>query len=499
MASKEASRLAAAEGEITSAPPKRRFPRKFGGRAVTRVSWGFADQAVSSLTNFAISFFLAHTLAPAAFGAFSLTYVSYGFALTTARGLTTDPLVVRYSGVEDGKWRRATSWAAGLAVVLGLVAGTVCLVVAFVLGGTAGSGFLALGLTLPGLVLQDCWRFCFFAAGRGRQAFLNDSIWAVLMIPALVVLHITGHTTVFWAVLAWGGSASAAAAAGIWQAKALPKLLHGWTWLYLHRDLGPRYMAEGSVASGAGQVKVYFMSGFLGLAAVGWLQACNTIFGPMSVLLAAMGLVTIPEAARVLRRAPSRLGLFCLVTASGASAVAVLWGVTLLVGLPRGLGNIMLGPIWRPTLPLVLPMTVSTVAFCSGLGPGVVLHALGASRRSLRLVVFSAVTSVICSIAGALVLGAPGVVWGSAVGGFIAGAVSWWQLRVALREHNLPQDGIRILARRFTLAAHSARHTRSGLTNGPPLPAWRDPLEGKDLPDGRGAAEVGKRTDDLRR
>jgi O-antigen/teichoic acid export membrane protein len=460
MASKEASRLAAAENEITSAPPKRRFPRKFGGRAVTRVGWGFADQAVSSLTNFAISFFLAHTLAPAAFGAFSLTYVSYGFALTTARGLTTDPLVVRYSGVEDRKWRRATSWAAGLAVVLGLLAGTVSLVVAFVLRGTAGSGFLALGLTLPGLVLQDCWRFCFFAAGRGRQAFLNDSIWAVLMVPALVALHITGHTSVFWAVLAWGGSACVAAVVGIWQAKAVPRLLRGWTWLYLHRDLGPRYMAEGSVASGAGQVKVYFMSGVLGLAAVGWLQACNTIFGPISVVLAAMGLIIIPEAARVLKRAPTRLGWFSLAIAFGVSGIIAVWGVALLVGLPRGLGNIMLGPIWRPTLPLVLPMTVAMVAQGCAVGPVAVLHALGAARRSLRLVIVAAVLSLVFAVIGGLVRGAPGVVWGTAAAAFVSTGLTWWQLRVALRQHNLPQASLPGLPGRLAHGWYSARHVR---------------------------------------
>ena len=28
---------------------------------------------------------------------------------------------------------------------------------------------MALGLTLPGLMLQDSWRFAFFALGRGSQ------------------------------------------------------------------------------------------------------------------------------------------------------------------------------------------------------------------------------------------------------------------------------------------------------------------------------------------
>ena len=54
--------------------------------------------------------------------------------------------------------------------------------------------FIALGLTLPGLLLQDSWRYAFFALGRGSQALLNDTVWAVSMLPALVVLRITDHT-----------------------------------------------------------------------------------------------------------------------------------------------------------------------------------------------------------------------------------------------------------------------------------------------------------------
>ena len=63
------------------------------------------------------------------------------------------------------------------------------LAAAALLGGTARLAFLALGLTLPGLLLQDSWRYSFFALGRGSQAFLNDMIWAVTLLPALVVLQ----------------------------------------------------------------------------------------------------------------------------------------------------------------------------------------------------------------------------------------------------------------------------------------------------------------------
>ena len=46
-----------------------------------RLSWGVADQAVSSLTNFAVNIYIARYLGAVQYGAFSLAYVTYGFAL----------------------------------------------------------------------------------------------------------------------------------------------------------------------------------------------------------------------------------------------------------------------------------------------------------------------------------------------------------------------------------------------------------------------------------
>src|SRR5271156_6591470 len=75
--------------------------------AVRRLGWGVGDQAVSSLTNFAVSIYIVRALGPVQFGAFSLAYVTYGFALNASRGLSTDPLMVRFSGVPESKWRAA--------------------------------------------------------------------------------------------------------------------------------------------------------------------------------------------------------------------------------------------------------------------------------------------------------------------------------------------------------------------------------------------------------
>ena len=64
---------------------------------------------MSSLSNAAVSFYVARELGAARFGAFSLAYVTYAFALTASRGLATDPMLVRFSGTNLATWRRVTA------------------------------------------------------------------------------------------------------------------------------------------------------------------------------------------------------------------------------------------------------------------------------------------------------------------------------------------------------------------------------------------------------
>ena len=86
-----------------------------------RLSWGVADQAVSSLTNFAIVIFIAHSLGAVQFGAFSLAYVTYWFVLSASRGLATDPLLVRFSATNPPVWREAVASCTGTATLVGCV------------------------------------------------------------------------------------------------------------------------------------------------------------------------------------------------------------------------------------------------------------------------------------------------------------------------------------------------------------------------------------------
>jgi O-antigen/teichoic acid export membrane protein len=452
--------LDAPRGEVEAAisGPQISALWRLRGQLARRLSWGVADQAMSSLTNFAVVILVAHSLGAVKFGAFSLAYVTYGLALNVSRGLASYPLQVRFSGADLPTWRRAVANCTGTALVLGLVSGTFVLAAAALLGGATRTALLALGLTLPGLLLQDNWRYAFFTLGRGSQAFLNDCIWAAAQIPALVLLHATGTHDVFWFVLAWGGAACVAAAVGPLQARVIPKMAGVQDWVSQHRDLGARYAASDLIGSAAVQLRTYGVDIILGLAAVGYVQAAGTLMGPFMIIFYGIGLVTVPEAVRALRRAPQRLPLVCMLVGGGLAAAALAWGVLLLLALPRGLGSWILGPIWRPTYPLVLPQILVVICqgFSSGASTG--LGALGAARRNLRATIIGSVSYLGCGLVGALLGGPAGTMYGSAIAAGLNALVLWWQLRAAVRE-----AGIAATDDRFWSGRPSGRH-RSPMT-----------------------------------
>jgi O-antigen/teichoic acid export membrane protein len=408
--------------------------RLLRGRGMRHLSWGVADQGLSSLTNLAVTLSIARTLGAEQFGAFSLAYVTYGFALTSSRGLATDPLMVRFGGADLPTWRRAVAGCTGTAAGVGLATSACVLAVAALTHGTTQQAFLALGLMLPALLLQDSWRYAFFAAGRGSQAFLNDMVWAVALIPALLLVWGTGHENVFWFVLAWGSAAAIAAIVGLLQTRVLPRLSAAKRWLSDHRDLGFRYLAEGTASSAATQLRTYGVGLILGLAAVGYVQAAYTLMGPLMIVMFGTGAVIVPVVARAYRRSPRQLPIVCLAYGGSLAAAALTWGAVLLVALPKGLGNLLLGEVWGPTYPLVPLITLAFMGGSIQAAAGVGLHALGAARRSLRAMLLSSVLVLVCGLGGAFWAGTVGTALGAAAAAWIGALLWWWQLRSAMQE-----------------------------------------------------------------
>lgn len=412
--------------------------RSVGGR----MSWGLIDQGLSSLTNFAVGIFVAHSVGLEEFGAFTLAWFTYGLILNVSRGLATDPLVVRFSGVPLADWRTAVSRTSATAIVVGVAMGVACLLLGLVVPGPVGGALVGLGVVLPLLVLQDSWRFAFFAAGQGHKACLNDLVWGLALVPAMAVA--VQRESLFGLVLAWGLAGGAAALFGFWQARIVPSLGGARIWFREQRDLGVRYLVENVTQSGGTQLRMYALGVIAGLAEVAALRGAQLLLGPLLTVLMGIGTVAVPEAVRWLRRSRGHLVRFCLALGSVESAAALLWGLALWVLLPRGVGEVVLGRVWEPASPLVLPLCLSVIVSTFSTGATTGLRALGTARRSLRSQVVESTLFVLATVIGATVAGALGATWAGLVAAVVSGIFWWTQLRRALHgaEGNGPVPGV---------------------------------------------------------
>lgn len=399
-------------------------------RAATRVGWGIADQGVSSITNFALGIVVARALDPAGFGVFGLAWVTYGVVLNVSRGLCSDPFTVRFSTADPADRARAVTRMTGAVLAVGAVAGIVVAGLGATIGGPLGSAFVALGLVLPGVLLQDAWRFAFFAAGTGERSFVNDVAWAAALVPALAVAAST--PSVFAFVLAWGVAGGLAGLLGSVQSGMVPRPSRVGEWLREHRDLGPRYLVENVSLSGAAQLRLFGLGAIAGLAAVGAIRGGELLIGPFLALLMGVSVIAVPEASRVRRAAPHRLLQFCLLLGSVQALAAAAWGGVLLL-LPDGWGRALLGDVWPIAAVLIVPMTLTVMGSSLSSGAMTGLRTLGAARRSLRAQLVAATAYAVFGIAGAWLDGAPGSAWGLVLATSLAAAVWWSQLRAALR------------------------------------------------------------------
>jgi O-antigen/teichoic acid export membrane protein len=402
-----------------------------------RLGWGVADQALSSLTNFAIGILIVRSFGSTAFGTYSLAFATYLVTLNVSRGLATDPLVIRYSGTKGPVWRNGLAAGAGMALIVGLVSGIACLLAGLAFEGLMRAAFLALGLTMPGLILQDTYRLSFFALARGGLAFLNDLLWVVVQFLGLALLIGTHQLSVFGLVLVWGGAATVASVAGGLQTGVAPKPARIGDWLREHRELASRYLGENLTVGSANALWSYGVGAIAGVSALGLLQAARLLIAPLNVLYQGVSIVAVPEAIRVLRLSAQRLLTAGMLIAGGLGAAALAWGVTMLL-LPTRLGIQLLGPSWISAHRLLVPMTLLTVNLALTVGALVVLRALGAARRSLRARLLGSALILGGVFVGAAVAEAPGAAWGHVIGSSIAVIIWWRQLAKAMQEYQTP-------------------------------------------------------------
>jgi len=395
--------------------------------AARRAGWAVGDQALSSGTNFLLALAVARTTGAAGFGAFSLAFGAYLVALAVSRAVSSEPLTIRYSARETAEWREGTSRAIGSALVVGALTGLGCVALGIVVGGAVGPALVVLGIGLPGLLVQDAWRFAFFAARRGGAAFANDLAWTLALAVALGAVIAAGSSDIEVLVLGWASGGLAGAIVGVIQSRVLPRPLGASAWWREHRDIAPRLAVEGLILSGTQQATMVGIAGVANLAVVGALRAGQVLMNALHIITYGMPLFAVPEAVHLRRRSPAALMRFCLLVGGGLALLAVAWGVVLLL-LPDQVGRALLGSTWPAAREVLPAVTVAAAAGGAQAGALVGLRALASAKRSLAARLASSTLVFVGGVGGAMLAGAVGAAWGMAAGVSFGTLLFWLQL-----------------------------------------------------------------------
>lgn len=394
------------------------MPNPAGGTGakhlLRRASWSVLDQGLSAASNLLLSVIVARQLDAGGFGAFAIAFLLFGLTIAVARATIGQPLQISYSGSPMGQWRSATRSALAAAIVLGVAVGTVLAVTGLAMGGPTGHALLAVGVCMPGLVVQDTCRMAFFSSGRAKLAAINDALWTALEFGALATLVVLSVNDVGPYILAWGGSAAVAAVVACVMLRLAP-CFRGWvTWFLGQRQLTGYLLAEHLLGEGLAQVAILLVGVVGSSADVGSLRAGQVLLGPLNVLVTAILVFGIPEIARRSTMAPRQRQLFCWLISAAVTVICLGYGTVVLL-LPDSIGIHLFGDTWNGAQTVLLPMCALYLAIAIGVGPGVTLYGMGRAKTTFGLNVLKAPLLLVTLSIGIWHAHAVGAAWAIAL------------------------------------------------------------------------------------
>ncbi|WP_175084337.1 hypothetical protein [Candidatus Frankia nodulisporulans] len=420
-----------------------------GGSTRSKALWTLADQAVSSATNAAISFLIAHQVDRIEYGAFGIAYTLFALIIGISRDATCMPLSMFYTAGSRASLRSASSAMTGASLTFGIGVGAVLAVIGLGVGGAVGSSLAAMGLVLPGLLLQDAWRYVFFATGRASAAFVNDIAWAFVQLLGIWLLMHRGVTDASPLLLAWGASALVAALLGVVQAGFWPSPGAAGSWFAENRTDATYLAGEFLTVQGALQTSMLLIGAFGSLATIGALQGARTLLGPITVVGVGVVSFALPEFSRRTSmdvRARERAAYALTAVVLGVGSV---WSLIFLF-LPDRYGQSLLGDSW-PGVKSILGLSIlHYLAAAVPVGPSCMVYALGKTKITFRLNLAFAPILLGLPVVGALVGEARGAVVGFNLAFWGLAPVWFVLLRRLGREHDVEQAALR--------AANARRH-----------------------------------------
>jgi O-antigen/teichoic acid export membrane protein len=382
-----------------------------------------ADQAVSSVTNFATTLVAARLLGVAGLGEVSLALAVAFVVLSVTRAGVGEPTLV--FGVTD-----RGRGPLGVALAIG-IAGAVLAIAASVTFAEYARVTAALAVVLPALAVQDAARYCFFANGRPERALFSDSWWALGQ-GAVVALAYATHPSPSLLVLAWGAGAMAGAIYGCIALRARPALREGIVWLRRSRHLSGWLAVQVGISQLSTQLILFVLVAIIGRDGLGALRAGQAVFAPLALAMGLLAVVALPRMR--LERGKDAIARGVRMTAAAATTAAVGYGLVVVGGGDALLGAVF-GGEFRRYSGLLMPLMIAAVAQAFAAAPGLGARSLVAGR-AVAVTQAAAVVAGVPTIAVlARIDGLNGAAWGFAAQAAVLCAASWLTYGVAFRRN----------------------------------------------------------------
>lgn len=401
---------------------------------------GFGDQALSSLSNAAISVFAAATLSAGDFGRVSLIFAIYLVANGTVRSITSDVLIVRFSNLtEAGAWPHVRD-ALTVSLAAGTAIGAAIIGCGLVVGGPTAAALCILGASMPALALQDAMRFGAMAVRRPGLALANDGIWFVAAVAGVILLIIAGRANVFTYTAVWAGSGVGAA---LIVAATSPLRPGGSgepvadvcrSWLRAHRDLFPQFTADLYASQAAGPLSIFIVAAVAGSPAAGALRAAQLPFSVLTVFLNGARLAVVPELVRALSVSAGAWRRVVMGFSIALGVLAAFWSVVVLA-LPDSLMSRVFGASWPQASGLLVATSFSILAISVSAAFFVGIRSLADATAGLRARLLSAISIALCVYIGAQAGGAHWAAIGLAIGAAIGAGICALQLQLSWRAY----------------------------------------------------------------
>ncbi|MFF7177610.1 hypothetical protein [Streptomyces sp. NPDC008121] len=386
-------------------------------RAVT-VAASVLDQAAASLTNIAVLVIAARVSTADGFAAFSMVYITFTVLMGLNMAFVGQSVVLEKG--EDASVGGAARASVTFTALASTAGGLLLALGGALTGGATGQAFLALGLVLPVVLVQDGLRYAFSALRRPHRALAADTLRLACVLPALLLQpHGASPARL---VLVWGLSALPAVLLGLVLLRPLVRGRPGDPRRYVRKGhLGRRFVVEFAVGNASSQLAVLGLGLFATPLAVGALRGASTLFGPLNVLFTSVNAFGPPLLGRAgSRRATVRAaaglgGILALLAAGWATA---------LYALPDRLGRQLLGDTWDSAAAL-LPATGSQYAVMAAGTCALVTLRVLSPRATLSVQVVFSLLAVALMLGGYVLGGAAGAAWGLAAGSALKAVAAW--------------------------------------------------------------------------